>query len=157
MAFATHDRKADRERGSVSNGVPKTRLRRGCLVAGPVDFTDDAAWAALVVDANKPYGPDGFSAYFSAISDGVFDGKSAEDLARFDGDAWVVFAADRSSMVGDERTLIVVGRHDDAGRSFRVVLREAWGPENNLRLANMDCTDFYRATDPDGVFRGFAV
>ena len=121
-----------------------------------VDFTDDTAWDALVVDAGKPYGPDGFSAYFSTISDRVFDGKSAEELARFDGDAWVVFAADRSSMVGDERTLIVVDRKDDVGRSFRVVLREAWGPENNLRLANTDFADFFRATDPDGVFRGFA-
>lgn len=81
---------------------------------------------------------------------------SADDLESVDGDAQVVFAADRSSMVGDERTLIVVGRRQDAGRSFRVPLRESWGPENNLRLANMDFADFSRATDPDGVFRGFA-
>ena len=120
------------------------------------DYTDDAAWEKLVIDANKPYGPDGFSAYFSCISDEAFDGLSAVDLERVDGDAQVVFAADRFSMVGDERTLVVVGRQQDAGRSFRVPLREAWGPENNLRLANMDFADFSRATDPDGVFRGFA-
>lgn len=120
------------------------------------DFTDDAAWEMLVDDANLPYGEDGFSAYFSCISDRAFDGMSVDDLERVDGDALVVFAADRYSMVGDERTLIVVGRRMDAGRSFRVVLQEAWGPENNLRLANMDFADFSRATDPGGVFRGFA-
>ena len=120
------------------------------------DYSDDAAWEKLVIDANKPYGRDGFSAFFSCVSDKAFDGMGADDLERADGDARVVFAADRSSMVGDERTLIVVGRQEDAGQSFRVLLREAWGPENNLRLANMDFADFSRATDPDGVFRGFA-
>lgn len=120
------------------------------------DYADDAAWENLVRDAKKPYGSDGFSAYFVCISDGAFDGMSPDDLQAVDGDAQVVFVADRASMVGDERTLIVVGRQQDAGRSFRVLLREAWGPENNLRLANMDFADFYRATDPDGVFRGFA-
>lgn len=119
------------------------------------DFTDDAAWDKLVGDANLPYGADGFSAYFSCISDKAFDGMSVDDLERVEGDARVVFAADRHSMLGDERTLIVVGRRMDAGRSFRVVLEEAWGPENNLRLANMDFADFARAVDGDGVFRGF--
>lgn len=91
------------------------------------DFTDDAAWERLVDDATRPYGPDGFSAYFSCVSDSAFDGMCADDLARVDGDAWVVFAADRSSMASDERTLLVVDRQEEAGRWFRVVLPEAWG------------------------------
>lgn len=83
------------------------------------DYTDDPAWEKLVIDANQPYGPDGFSAYLSCVSDKAFDGLSADDLGRVGGDPPVVFAADRSSMVGDERTLIVVGRQQDTGRSFR--------------------------------------
>ncbi len=63
---------------------------------------------------------------------------SADDLATVDGDALVVFAADRSSMASDERTLIVVDRHENQSRWFRVVLPEAWSVENNLRLATMD-------------------
>lgn len=120
------------------------------------DFTDHAAWEKLVEDATLPYGEEGFSAYFSCISDRAFDGMTVDDLEGVEGDARVVFAADRLSMLGDERTLIVVGRRTDCGRSFRVVLQEAWGPENNLRLANMDFADFTSAVDSDGVFRGFA-
>jgi hypothetical protein len=127
-----------------------------CSLLVRTDFADDAAWEALVADATRPYGPDGFSAYFSAVSDRALDGKSAEDLARLDGDARVAFAADRSSMVGDERTLLVIGRGEDAGRWFRVVLPEGWGVENNLRLANMDFAEFADAVDDDGVFRGFS-
>ncbi len=121
------------------------------------DFTDGTAWEALRVDATRQYGPDGFSAYFSAISDEAFDGMGADELASVKGDALVVFAADRSSMVGDERTLTVVDRNQEPGRWFRVVLREAWAVENNLRLANMDFAEFARAVDDDGVFRGFAA
>jgi hypothetical protein len=40
-----------------------------CSLLVRTDFADDAAWEALVADATRPYGPDGFSAYFSAVSD----------------------------------------------------------------------------------------
>ncbi len=121
------------------------------------DFMDETAWEALRFDATRPYGPDGFSANFAAISDEAFAGMGADELASLNGDAPVVFAADRPSMAGDERTLIVVDRNQEPGRSFRVVLRKAWAVENNLRLANMDFAELARAVDSDGVFRGFAA
>ena len=58
-------------------------------------------------------------------------------------------------MVSEEPTVTVVDRYGVPGRSFRVVLPEVWGVENNLRLANMDFEDFLRAVGSDGVFRGF--
>lgn len=86
----------------------------------------------------------------AVISDEVFDGMGAEELAGDEGDALVAFAADRSSMVGGEKTLTVVDRNQEPGWWFRVVLREAWGVENNLRLANMDFAEFARAVDAHG-------
>jgi hypothetical protein len=119
------------------------------------DFSDDDAWNALVAEASAAYGPDQFSAGFVAVSDTSFDGMTPADLAEVPGSALVVFAADRASMFDTERTLLVVDRHEEPGRSFRVVLPQAWGPENNLRLANMDFIEFAASADPDGVFRDF--
>jgi hypothetical protein len=90
-----------------------------------------------------------------AVSDASFDGMTPAHLAQVPGSALVVFAADRASMFDPERTLLVVDRHEEPGRFFRVVLPQAWGPENNLRLANMDFIEFAASADPDGVFREF--
>lgn len=120
------------------------------------DFTDDDAWETLVAEASAAYGPDQFSAALVPISDATFDGMTPTDLAQAPGSAPVVFVADTVSMLGPERTLLVVDRDEVPGRFFRVVLSEAWGPENNLRLANMDFDEFANAAEDDGVFRGFA-
>jgi hypothetical protein len=101
-------------------------------------------------------GPDQFSASFVAGSDPSFDGMTPAHLAEVRGSAPVVFAADATSMLESGKTLLVVDRVDEPGRFFRVVLAEAWGPENNLRLANMDFAEFANASDADEVFRGFA-
>lgn len=113
------------------------------------------AWETLVLEATSPYGPDGFSAFFRAVSDTVFEGMTPYDLARVPGDARLVFAADGFAMVSGEKTVTAVDRDKVPGRSFRVVLPEVWGVENNLRLGNIDFHDFLRAVDNDGVFRGF--
>jgi hypothetical protein len=120
------------------------------------DFIDDDAWQTLVAEAGASYGPDQFSASFIPVSDPSFDGMSPADLARVPGSALVVFAVDATSMLRSAKTLLVVDRVEEPGRFFRVVLSEAWGPENNLRLANMDFAEFADSADADGVFRGFA-
>jgi hypothetical protein len=51
--------------------------------------------------------------------------------------------------------LLVVDLKRRPGRSFRVIVQELWGVENNLSLANMDFEEFADSCDPDGVFRGF--
>ena len=119
------------------------------------DFSDDGAWARLLEDAARPSWPDGFMASFVPISDRGYEGLQAADLASLEGDAFFVYAADRRSMRGPERTLLVVDRLHDRGRWFRVTLEEAWAVENNLSLFNMDFFEFADAADDDGVFRGF--
>lgn len=119
------------------------------------DFSDDQAWARLLVDAQRPSSPDGFTASFVPISDEAYEGLRAEELASLDGDAFFLYAADRLSMHGPERTLLVVDRLHDRGRWFRVTLEEAWAVENNLSLFNMDFFEFADAVDDDGVYRVF--
>jgi len=119
------------------------------------DFSDDQAWARLLVDAGRPYSPDGFTASFVPISDRSYEGLRAEELANPARDAFFVYAADRLSMDGPQRTLLVVDRLHERGRWFRVTLEEAWAVENNLSLFNMDFFEFASAVDDDGVFRGF--
>ena len=120
------------------------------------DFSNDVLWGVFVEEASAGYGPDQFSASLDARSDARFDGMSPEALALVAGSAHVVFVADATSMVASEKTLVVVDRNQQRGRSFRVVLPEAWSVENNLRLANMDFSEFAVAVGSDGVFRGFA-
>lgn len=67
---------------------------------------------------------------------------------------YYVFAAD-SRTLGGEHTLLVVDRHHEPGRWFRVALPEAASVEANLAIANMDLSDFADATDETNVFRGF--
>lgn len=120
------------------------------------DFTDDDAWDALISQVGAAYDPDLFSAHLAPVSDEWFDGMTPAELAAAPGSAAFAFVADAASMFGPEKTLLVVDRQEEPGRFFRVALSEAWGPENNLRLANMDFSDFANAADADGVFRGFA-
>lgn len=119
------------------------------------DFSDDQAWATLVVDASRPSDPDGFTAHFVPIEERAFEGLWPADLATIAGNASVVYAADHASMRGTERTLLVIDRLHDRGRFFRVTLEQAWSVENNLSLGNMDFFEFVDAAHDDGVFRGF--
>jgi hypothetical protein len=66
-----------------------------------------------------------------------------------------VFLADSDAFSQPDYPVLVVDLLDEPGRTFRVDPSEAWGVENNLRLANMNFADFADAIDPDGVFRGF--
>lgn len=134
--------------------VQKLEADAGSLLVR-TDFSDDAAWEALLTEATKPYGPDGFIAYFAPVDDEAFEGMGAEELSTHEGDAYYVFAADAGSMRGSDRTLLVVDRLHDRGRWFRVTLDAAHGVENNLSLFNMDFFDFADAVGSDGVFRGF--
>jgi hypothetical protein len=138
--------------------MPIPRIDTAEVHASPLvrtAFGDDAAFERLLTDAQAPY-EYGFRASFEpVISDRAFDGATVEELAAAEGNAYVVYVADETSMTSEERSIIVVDRSDEPGRSFRCVLSELWGPENNLRVANMDFDDFFDNLDDDGVFRGF--
>lgn len=119
-------------------------------------FGSEDDWLALVDEATRPYGPEGFGATFEAISDPQYEGCRPEELAAATAPSTLVaFAADADSMEGPEKTLIVIGcLPAERGRWFRVPLPLAWVPQNNLSLGNMDFREFERAC-VDGVYRGF--
>ena len=73
----------------------------------------------------------------------------------FDSQRPFVFLVDAEAMFQPDHPVLVVDLSEEAGRTFRVIPSEAWGVENNLRLANMDFADFADAVDDGGVFRGF--
>jgi hypothetical protein len=64
-----------------------------------------------------------------------------------------VFIADARALYDPEHPVLCLSTVDAA--FFRVAPRDIWGPENNLRLANVDFLEFANAVDAGGVFRGF--
>ncbi|WP_396159944.1 DUF6924 domain-containing protein [Flavobacterium sp.] len=65
--------------------------------------------------------------------------------------------ADAETIGGVDHAVLCVDCVDCPGASFRVIPTEIWGHENNLRLSNMDFTEFASAAGPADVFRGFLV
>ena len=121
------------------------------------DFTDEAAWKQIQQDVAAPYFM-GFSANVRFIEDRQYSGLSGQEvLQRIPGleDYGCVFVADAAAMSAPEHHLLVLDPSNPTGKTFRVILSEAWGVENNLAIANMDYSEFLGAADSDGVFRGF--
>jgi hypothetical protein len=122
------------------------------------DFGDDAAWAALCEAVQKPDPREGFCAYFTCVSDPAFGTQSPEAIAAQAHAALhdvAVYFADAAALADPSFPVLCVDGSGAAAASFRVVADHIWGPENNLRLCNMDFADFLGAAGPDGVFRGF--
>lgn len=123
-----------------------------------MDFSDDAGWHALCNLVQQPSASDGFQACFVFVDDRNLEQTSIETLAReaaADLRCAVIFIADAEANGGEDHTVLCVSCSDTPAASFRVIPAEIWGPENNLRLSNMDFAEFARNTGPDGVFRGF--
>ena len=119
------------------------------------DFSDEAAWRALVRAATAP-NEDGFRAYLAIVEDPTFAGATPAELAALaqgTGHACLI-VADATAITHAEHPLLCIERAAPQ-RGFRVIPAELWGVENNLSLANMDFEDFADAVDEDGVFRGF--
>ena len=119
------------------------------------DFSDDAAWDALVRLARTP-SPKGFLANLNIIDDRDFEGLSPQEIAATARglDYAVLFIADRLTMTDPERPILSLDGFAPE-RVFRVTLGDLWGVENNLSLANMDFDEFSVALDERGIFRGF--
>lgn len=122
------------------------------------DFSDEAAWEQVCKLIQEPQTEDGFQASVECISDKAGHGITAEKVASIlptSSQRSFVFLVDTKAFADHEHPVLVVDLQEDPGRSFRVVPSEAWGVENNLRLANMDFAEFADSVDEDGVFRGF--
>jgi hypothetical protein len=121
------------------------------------DFTDEAAWKKIQRDVSATYML-GFSANVRFIDDKQYDGLSGQELLQtipgLD-EYGCIFVADSTAMSAAEHHVLVLDPFNPDGNTFRVILSEAWGVENNLSLGNMDYSEFADSADPDGVFRGF--
>jgi hypothetical protein len=132
-------------------------------------FDDPAAWQRLIAALTTPSPLDGFLAVVHIVDDSAYEGLSPVQLVALVPESApeeVLFIADRVSLDHEEGPILAVPRvpihWDDELRSyysdrpeFRIAVNELWGVENNLRLGNMDWTEFSNSTDPDGIHRGF--
>lgn len=122
------------------------------------DFSDDAAWKLVVRLIQEPQTEHGFRACVECISDESCEGLLPENITSVlpaDSQRSFVFLVDALAISNEEHPVLVVDLFENPGRSFRVIPSEAWGVENNLRLANMDFADFADSVGGDGIFRGF--
>lgn len=122
------------------------------------DFADDAAWEKVCRLLQEPQTADGFRASVECISDRSCSGLQPGDVRSVlppGSRRAFVFLVDAETVSQPDHPVLVVDLSEEPGRTFRVVPAEAWGVENNLRLANMDFADFAGAVDDRGVFRGF--
>lgn len=132
-------------------------------------FADPAAWHRLRTAVATPSPDDGFLAGVHIVDDVAYEGLSPAQLVALVPESApeeVLFVADRVTLDHQEGPILAVPRvpmhWDDDLRShyrdrpeFRVTVNVLWGVENNLRLSNMDWTEFSGSTDPDGIHRGF--
>jgi hypothetical protein len=122
------------------------------------DFSDDAAWEQLCRAIQEPQTEHQFRASVECINDKACSGLAPVMVASVlppGSQRPFVFLVDSQTISQPDYPVLVVDLLDEPGRTFRVAPAEAWGVENNLRLANMNFADFADSVDSDGVFRGF--
>jgi hypothetical protein len=129
-----------------------------CSLVIRTDFSDEAAWERIRNLIQAPQTEDSFQASVECISDASCAGLTPQGIASIlpsNSQRTFVFLVDSRAVTHPEHPVLVVDLLEDPGRCFRVVPSEAWGVENNLRLANMDFDEFAESVDEDDVFRGF--
>lgn len=100
----------------------------------------------------------GFSANFTMINDKQNQNKTPDQIIKNlpeDYPFGVIFVADSLTFNDRENTVLCIDVLEEPGKSFRVIVSELWGVENNLSIANMDFYEFYESCDENGIFRGF--
>jgi hypothetical protein len=123
-----------------------------------MDFSDDAAWLTLCERVQQPSPPDGFQALFCCVDNPALAAMSLAQLAKQAAEdlyCSAIFIADAEAIGGRDHAVLCVDCADNPGAAFRVIPAEVWGPENNLRLSNMDFVEFAQTAGSDGIFRGF--
>jgi len=122
------------------------------------DFSNDQAWKDLCAAVQAPQTADEFQAMVECIDDksceGLLPAMVLSVLPKPPGRSFV-FLADSRAIEAADHPVLVVDLLTNPGHTFRVIPSQAWGVENNLRLANMDFSEFAECVDADGVFRRF--
>ncbi len=127
------------------------------------DFTDDAAWRALLQDAQAVHTDTaGFDAQavLTPVDNRDFDGWTVAMLLDLDVDSGYLFVADARTFADPERPILVLDTDQvedsdpEEPTSFRVVPDQLASVENNLSIANLGFIDYAESAGADGVFRG---
>ncbi|GAB6902804.1 hypothetical protein JCM9957A_58960 [Kineosporia succinea] len=140
---------------------------RDCLLVR-TDFSDDAAWEALLgalaagsLFDDAEVDPVNDPAWAGATLDEVVD--AVPDLARIP----AVYIADTEAITGEGYPVLTVNAaipresedyepEPGSPRSIRVTADELWGVHVNLEIANIGWEEIVEVADPeDGVFRGY--
>ncbi|WP_371832763.1 MULTISPECIES: DUF6924 domain-containing protein [Nocardiaceae] len=122
------------------------------------DFTDDAAWRALLQDAQAVHAD--AQAVLTPVDDREFDGWTVDMLLDLDVDSGYLFVADARTFADPEGPILVLNTDQaedgdpEEPTSFRVIPEQLASVENNLSIANLGFIDYVESADADGVFRG---
>ena len=123
------------------------------------DFTDQAAWEAILASIREPAGDHPFLAMVDFLDDPAFDGiekdRLLELLPEDDESQPCLAIVDREAIMHPEHPLLIVDLQEELGREFRAIPSCIQEIQINLSISNMDFEDFSSAVDDDGVFRGF--
>lgn len=137
-----------------------TQDNSGLLVR--TDFSDDHAWAALAADADRldprTEAPEEYSPFVQIVDDPAFAGATPEQVMAIvrqgeddeEPGEEVVVIADRASMDGPDRTVLVVPLGENVGWSFRLRPDQVRSMVANLFVGNNDISDWMEQGSPDG-------
>ena len=125
------------------------------------DFENHQAWRKIckLIRAPIPASGDTFYAYVQFLEDRAFQGLGTKELlARIrDYNHSFLFVVDSTAISQPEFPILVIDLRGADGRIFRAIPRAIQAIENNLSISNMDFSEFARAVDEDGIFRGFPI
>lgn len=125
------------------------------------DYSDDAAWTAVLTAATALYKEDGFprmGASLHPVESPELADLTPDDLVRLERAGYLSALAVADARSIRDLTVLFVDLneyHEQVGRTFRAIPEEVEPIVANLSIANMDFFEFADNVDADGIFRGF--
>lgn len=122
------------------------------------DFSDHAAWQAIVAEVQAPQGVDAFLANVELVDERSNEALPVEQLLQRVAErspCYFAFIVDGTTISHPEHPLLVIGLRTNLGRAFRAIPSSIQSIENNLSIGNMDFDEFASSADADGIFRDF--
>jgi len=122
------------------------------------DFSDNIIWDQICKEIQMSQSLDGFRASVECISNEKCSSIGIDNIRSIlpsDTQREFVFLVDSVTISLSNHPVLCVDITSDPVRTFRVIPSEVWSVENNLRLGNMDFTEFLDSVDNEGIFRGF--
>jgi hypothetical protein len=129
--------------------APLTRTDHSPLLR--TDFTDEAAWRALLAEID--------TSWLTVMPDPAHEGLSVPELLALipEGSAYpALVVADQETFSAQERTLLLVDVQEQPGRTFRAAVPDAFDSAlGNLAIQNQSFDDYLDSGSlgPDGIYR----